>query len=102
VSFLRGFDGSDSTRAEPITRGPGLHEERRFTRHGVLAIGTLACSRCDAPVAPSAPSMSPAEPLACPYCAHTATVRDFLSLDAPSRPARVQVRVASGRRSRVR
>ena len=62
-------------------------------RAGLLAVGTLACSRCDAPVAPTSPSMSPADPLTCPFCEHTARVRDFLSLAPPSRPARVAVRV---------
>ena len=97
VSFLRGFDGSDGARADPITRGPGVHEERRSTRSGLLAVGTLACNRCDAPVAPSVRSMSPADPLICPFCDHSATVREFLSLAAPSRPARVEVRVAHRR-----
>ena len=57
----------------------------------VLATGTLACPRCDAPVAPLGP-MSPADPLGCPFCAHAGAVRDFLSLDLPTRPARVEVR----------
>jgi len=60
----------------------------------VLALGTLACARCDAPVAPTERSMSPADPLECPYCAHRGTVRDFLSLAPPTRPARVVVRVS--------
>jgi hypothetical protein len=37
--------------------------------------------------------MSPADPLGCPFCGHAGSVRDFLSLRAPSRPARVVVRV---------
>jgi hypothetical protein len=102
VSFLRGFDGSEGARAEPVTRGPGMHEERRSTRAGLLAVGTLACSRCDAPVAPTAPSMSPGDPLTCPYCGHSARVRDFLSLAPPSRPARVEVRVVRRRPARSR
>lgn len=71
-----------------------MHEERRATRSGILGAGTLACCRCDAPVVLSAASMHPSDPLSCPYCRHSATVRDFLSLAAPTRPARVQVRVA--------
>jgi hypothetical protein len=94
VSFLRGFDSSDGARAEPVTRGPGIQEERRATSSSLLAIGTLACNRCDAPVAPLGP-MAPADPLSCPYCANRATVREFLSLEAPSRPARVAIRVVS-------
>ena len=37
--------------------------------------------------------VTPAEPLACPFCAHAGAVRDFLSLRAPTRPAHVEVRV---------
>jgi uncharacterized paraquat-inducible protein A len=75
-----------------------VRKERRTAPATRLAGGTLACPRCDAPVALAAP-VGPADSLGCPYCAHTAAVRDFLSLAAPSRPARVEVRVvARGRR----
>jgi hypothetical protein len=70
-----------------------MQEERRSTRTGLLGIATLACSHCDAPVAPTRAAMSPADPLACPFCANRGPVRDFLSLEAPTRPARVAVRV---------
>jgi DNA-directed RNA polymerase subunit RPC12/RpoP len=88
----RGIDGSDPVRPEPITRLLGTEEERRDARSLLLATGTLACPRCDAPVAPDGP-MAPPEPLDCPYCGHRGAVREFLSLEAPSRPARVDVRV---------
>ncbi len=68
-------------------------EERRIARTSLLARGTLACPSCDAPVAPVEPAMAPPDSLACPYCAHAGAVRDFLSLGAPTRPARVDVRV---------
>jgi hypothetical protein len=74
-----------------------LIEERRV-RSGHLASGTLACPLCDAPVALAYGFANPAEPLGCPYCDHTAAVRDFLSLGEPSRPARVTVRVIARRR----
>jgi hypothetical protein len=77
----RGTDGPDAVRVE-----------QRIRRTDRLATGTLACPACDAPVAPAG-RMSPAEAIACPYCGHGAAVRDFLSLAAPSRPARVAVRV---------
>jgi hypothetical protein len=78
-------------RTEPVA---GVHEaERRTSRSGRLGTGTLACNRCDAPVAPAADPMCPADPLTCPFCNHRATVRDFLSLATPSRPAVVAVRV---------
>lgn len=69
-----------------------LIEERR-SRSGHLATGTLACPTCDAPVALAGPFAGPADPLACPYCDHSGAVRDFLSLEPPSRPARVVVRI---------
>jgi hypothetical protein len=58
-----------------------------------MAVGTLACPACDAPVSPGDRPLGPADALACPYCRHTGRVRDFLSLGAPTRPARVVVRV---------
>ena len=86
---------------EPIGRLPGAHEDRRSARSGHLATGTLACPRCDAPVVPAAPRLSPASAIGCPYCHHAATVREFLSLAAPSRPARVDVFVVSRARPRA-
>jgi hypothetical protein len=74
-----------------------LIEERRI-RSGQLATGTLACPLCDAPVALAGAVAGPADPLACPYCDHGGAVRDFLSLEAPSRPARVAVRLIARRR----
>ena len=71
---------------------PPLHEERRG-HSGRLATGTLACPLCDAPVALAFGFASPADLIGCPYCDHAGAVRDFLSLAAPSRPARVAVRV---------
>jgi hypothetical protein len=92
VAFQRGIDSSEPIRPEPVSDLAGSHEERRNAR-GHLASGTLACPRCDAPVAPGAGYLTPAGPLGCPYCGHAAAVRDFLSLSEPTRPARVVVRV---------
>ena len=92
MSLHRGIDGSDPARGRPVAGQAGPVEERRRSRSWLLGAGTLACPRCDAPVAPPGP-LSPADPLACPFCAHAAAVRDFLSLDAPTRPAHVEVRV---------
>jgi hypothetical protein len=83
VSILRGIDDSEDARSGPIIRaGAGQEELRTTTRTRRVAAGSLACGRCDAPVA-----------LTCPFCAHAAPVRDFLSLADPTRPARVVVRV---------
>jgi hypothetical protein len=91
VSLERGFDPGP-VRPDPVGRLSGTEEERRVTRTRRLATGTLACPRCDAPVALAAP-LAPADPLGCPFCLHAGAVRDFLSLAAPTRPARVAVRV---------
>jgi hypothetical protein len=69
-----------------------VRKERRTADATRLGSGTLACPRCDAPVALAGP-VAPADALVCPYCAHYGAVRDFLSLAPPSRPARVEVRV---------
>ena len=63
-----------------------VHEEHRL-RSRVVAIGTLACPRCDAPVAPGRGRSRPREPFECPFCVHDGRVRDFLSLASPARPA---------------
>ena len=86
----RGIDGSDPVR--PEGGGRIVQEERRRARTSHVASGTLACPACDAPVAP-ARALAPADPLGCPFCDHSAHVRDFLSLSGPTRPARVDVRI---------
>ena len=70
----------------------GSFEERREKRSARMAAGTLACPRCDAPVALAYP-LTPSDWMGCPYCFHTGPVRDFLSLSAPVRPAVVSVTV---------
>jgi hypothetical protein len=87
--FDRRFDGSDASRREPVAP----QREVRLGRSARLAIGTLACPRCDAPVFPGDGPVSPAATLACPFCGESGAVRDFLSLGEPTRPARVVVRL---------
>ncbi|WP_320669690.1 hypothetical protein [Patulibacter defluvii] len=79
--------------SEPVGRRSRAGDLRRTDHSGVLGIGTLACPVCDAPVAPRPGPMTPTDALGCPLCGHGGAVRDFLSLAAPSRPARVEVRV---------
>jgi hypothetical protein len=93
VAFQRGIDGPDSVRPEPAGRRDVRIHRHRTASTSVLAEGTLACPVCDAPVAPPAASLSPADPLGCGFCSHAAAVRDFLSLTQPTRPARVVVRL---------
>lgn len=90
MSLHRGPEGAEPLRPDPIA---GAREHRQAARSGVLGTGTLACPVCDAPVAPGAGPLAPADPLGCPFCRHAGAVRDFLSLAPPSRPARVEVRV---------
>jgi hypothetical protein len=92
MAFHRSFDGSEPVGPDPATRAAPVHEEHRLARSGHVATGTLACPRCDVPVALDAPA-APADPLDCPFCGHAGALREFLSLAAPSRPARVVVRV---------
>jgi len=63
-------------------------------RTGHVCTGTLACRRCDAPVAAGADGLALTDQLLCPFCNHRGPVRDFLSLAAPTRPARVVVRLS--------
>jgi len=71
-----------------------VHVEHR-ERSRVLAIGTLACPNCDAPVSPPGRGLAVTEPLLCPFCLFDGIARDFLSLAVPARPARVEVRITN-------
>ena len=95
MSLFRGVGDPHHIQLDRVGSPAGAHEqERRTARSGRLGTGTLACNRCDAPVAIGTGPVSPTDALTCPFCSHRATVRDFLSLAAPTRPARVQVLVA--------
>jgi hypothetical protein len=74
--------------------GPGHVEKRQAVRSGIIGEATLACRRCDAPIAPGPDPLSLTDQLWCPVCHDAGPVRDFLSLAVPTRPARVVVRVA--------
>lgn len=91
MSLHRSIDGAEPVR--PDSEGRVVHEERRLARTGIVAVGTLACPWCDAPVALGAQRVTPSDPLDCPFCDHHGAAREFLSLDAPTRPARVAVRI---------
>jgi hypothetical protein len=98
VAFHRGIDGSDPLPPEGAGRLSGTQEERKVSRSSRVATGTLACPGCDAPVAPGPGPLAPADTLRCPFCAHAGAAREFLSLAAPTRPARVAVRIKPVRR----
>jgi hypothetical protein len=95
MSFLHGADGFGHTTAGARARfvRPG-HHLRRDARTAQLCEATLACARCDAPIATGTRALTLTEMLACPFCDHRAPVRDCLSLAMPTRPARVVVRLS--------
>jgi DNA-directed RNA polymerase subunit RPC12/RpoP len=59
-----------------------------------IAHATLACSACDAPIAPPRRARV-TDAIGCPYCGTGGLIRDFLSFATPGRPARVVVRIAA-------
>ncbi|HWC25494.1 MAG TPA: hypothetical protein VG474_02820 [Solirubrobacteraceae bacterium] len=95
MTFQRGIDGSEPVRARPTSARAGAHEDAEAARAFRVASGTLACPLCDAPVALAGRAVPFSEDLDCPFCGHAAAVRDFLSLAAPARPARVEVRAVA-------
>jgi len=101
VTFQRGIDGSDPVGAQPISARVGAYEDRRTERSWRLGAGTLACPRCDAPVALGGRVVPLTQGLDCPFCRHAAPLRDFLSLATPTRPARVEVRMRARARARA-
>ena len=82
---------------DPVGKVSGPEEIRHVARSTVMATGTLACPRCDAPVSPGGRALAPRDALACPFCRHEGAVRDFVSLGLPTRPARVEIRVLAPR-----
>ncbi|MFP5362566.1 MAG: hypothetical protein ACLGI5_07530 [Thermoleophilia bacterium] len=99
MAFQRGIDGSEPLRAQPISAPAGAREIADAASSLRVATGTLACPRCDAPIGLGGRAARFAEHLDCPFCRHTAALREFLSLGAPTRPARVEVRARPRARS---
>lgn len=93
MSLERSTDGSGPVRGLPLEHVDHRLEIRREQRGRHLAHGTLSCPSCDAPVALGDRPVTPRDGLACPYCARSGAVRDFLAFGAPERPARVSLRV---------
>jgi hypothetical protein len=100
VSFLSGGDWTGGRSSEPGSRAEQVSQrKRRADRNGVIASGTIACPRCDAPVAIGPDQVAVTDALTCPFCAQHGPVREFLSLAVPTRPTRVQVRLRIRSRS---
>jgi hypothetical protein len=101
MSSLRGIGRSLPGGESSSERATVAYEQKRpAISSSRLGVGTLACARCDAPIAIGPEPLSTRAHLTCPYCENQGPVRDFLSLSSPTRPARVVVRVAqpAGRR----
>jgi hypothetical protein len=94
MGLQRGIDGSEPVRSGPVGRLGRVASDPRVGNVGTLGTGTLACPDCDAPVAIAGPRR-PHDALSCSFCGHGGALREFLSLAAPSRPARVEIRVVS-------
>jgi hypothetical protein len=77
---------------EPIGTTGGTEELRPARNTSELAVATMACPECDAPVMPAG-RVAPGDYAEGPFCATYGAVRDFLTLEDPARPARVVVRV---------
>jgi hypothetical protein len=95
MGLHRGIDGSEPVRAQPVTRLGRVDADPRAGVVRTLGTGTLACPDCDVPVF-IAGVQRPHDHLSCGYCGRSGALRDFLSLAAPSRPARVEIRVVGG------
>jgi hypothetical protein len=93
MALQRDMDGSEPLRPQPVERLAGPEERRESRDAWELAVATFGCPACDAPLLPDPVGMAPADPISCGYCLHAGSVRDFLSLEQPARPARVAVRV---------
>jgi len=97
VSFSRSLNATGSATTDQTRRLTVREEKCRNLDTRQIGVGTLACARCDAPVALGSGPHPPTVSLTCPFCAHRAPLREFLSLAAPARPARVVVRLAARR-----
>jgi hypothetical protein len=92
VSFLSGGDWTSDPRERSGAEQQQV-QQRRSTRTNRLAEATIACARCDVPVAIGPRPLSLTDRLCCPFCGHRGPVRDFLSLAVPTRPTRVILRI---------
>jgi hypothetical protein len=93
VSFLSGGSWTSDPRGH---EGQRLIQKRRSQRTDRLADATIACDRCDAPVAVGPEPLTLTDTLTCPFCGRHGPVRDFLSLAVPTRPTHVVLRVSFG------
>lgn len=89
--------GSGGSRTGPLDArrvAPAVEQDPRRGRSRALGRGTLACPRCDVPLALPG-RVAAGQAIACPFCAHRGTVGSFVSLAVPTRPTRVVVTVSA-------
>jgi hypothetical protein len=91
-AYTRGMAFHRRIDREPLGTTGGTEELRPSRSTSELAIATMACPECDAPVMPAG-RVRPSDHAQCPFCGTAGAVRDFLTLEDPARPARVLVRV---------
>ena len=93
VTFFRSLGQAPDDSAS-ARRATAVHEQKRQAiQSTLLGVGTLACGRCDAPIAIGGRPLLLTDKLTCPFCRRRGPARDFLSLARPTRPARVFVRI---------
>jgi hypothetical protein len=95
MDYVLGSDRFRQSNSSVTGDGKLVHELKRpSVAPSRLAAGTLACDRCDAPIAIGPEPLSIVSQLTCPYCRRSGPVRDFLSLALPTRSTHVVVRVS--------
>ena len=94
MSFLTDGNWTLGGSSQPGSRAEQVSERKpRADRNGAIAAGTIARARCDAPASIGPDQVDVTEALTCPFCTPQRPVWEFLSLDVPTRPTRVQVRL---------
>ena len=94
MSFLSGGDWTGRGSSQPGSRAEQVSQRKlRADRNGAIAAGTIACARCDAPVAIGPDRVAVTEALTCPFCTGQRPVGEFRSLAVPTRLTRIQVRL---------
>ncbi len=87
VTLFRGL-GQTPDEAALTRRATAVHEQKRkATAPTLLGVGTLACGRCDAPIAVGDRPLLLTDRLTCPFCGRRGPARDFfvaLTTDATS------------------
>lgn len=94
MSFLTDGNWTLGGSSQPGSRAEQVSERKLGADpNGAIAAGTIACARCDTPMAVGPDQVAVTKALTCPFCTPQRPVWEFLSLDVPTRPTRVGVRL---------